>query len=59
MRPTEAKGEEDEASLALLQESGYDENVSDVTILHKLPPLSVESVARIIIDLFSVRQQHL
>ncbi len=37
---------------SLLQESGYDENVLDATILSKLPPLSVEGVARIIIDTF-------
>lgn len=41
------------ASLAVVaQECGYDENVLDAAFLSKLPPLSVEGVARIIIHVF-------
>lgn len=38
------------ASLVALQESGYDENVLEATIPRKLQPVSVEGVARTIID---------
>lgn len=52
----ESKKERRVASLAVVQESGYDENVLDSTILSKLPPHNVEGVARTIIDIF--RRQH-
>lgn len=50
--PWEAKRERRAASQAELQESGYDENVSDATIPRKLPPLSVGRVASVVFGVF-------